>query len=116
MTSSLEAWFTTRPRSVPNCEPPNPKSPVMARARTEDGAVELRIIRRGDGTWTFEFEAWTSFVDAGGQAHDTWWTFEPSMATFADSPQRAVELALADSRERGLVLGAVEWLSPEAPT
>ena len=74
------------------------------------------ILRRPDGTLTFEFEAWTSFPDAGGQPHDTWWTFHPRSATFADSDARVLELALADARERGLAFGPIEWVSSSSAT
>ena len=108
MTSSLRAWFETRPTTAPSTPiPPRPNN-VLAFARSADATAELRIIRRPDGYFTFEIEAWTNFEDAGGGAHHSWHTFHPPAAFFTDSFDIAVENALADAETRQLVLHDLE--------
>ena len=116
MSSGHEAWFETRPRSAPPDRPPTPPPGIVAIARALDGTAEVRIAQRGDGLCTFEIEAWTNFEDAGGQPHLQWHTFYPPHATRTDSLDRAIELALADAAERGLAVGAIEYLQADSGT
>jgi len=108
MSSSLQAWFNTRPLSAPAGSLPGPTRNTVALARARDGSAEVRVIRRKDGLFTFEIEAWTNFEDAGGQPHLQWHTFHPEVATLTDSFDTIVELALADATARRLELMAVE--------
>ena len=111
MSSSLEAWFNTRPLSAPAVSLPVPPANVVAVARARDGSAELRIVRRADGLLTFEIEAWTNFEDAGGQPHLQWNTFYPATATLSDSFQTIVEAAFADAMTRRLELTSLERIN-----
>jgi hypothetical protein len=111
MSSSLEAWFNTRPLSAPAASLPIPPTNVVAIARARDGSAELRIVRRSDGLLTFEIEAWTNFEDAGGQPHLQWHTFHPAMTTLSDSYETIVEEALADAMTRRLELTSFELIT-----
>lgn len=110
MSSSLKAWFNTRPASAPSASLPSLPTNTVATARSTDGSAEVRILRKKDGLFTFEIEAWTNFEDAGGQPHLQWHTFHPERATLTDSFDAIVELALADATARRLELKAVELL------
>ena len=110
MSSSLEAWFNTRPLSAPATAIPARPGNVIAVAGSTDGSAELRILSRSDGIFTFEVEAWTNFEDAGGQPHLQWHTFHSEIATFTDSFEKIVEVAHADAKTRCLELKVLELL------
>ncbi len=110
MSSSLEAWLSTRPLTAPATAIPARPGNVVAVARATDDSAELRIVRRRDGLFTFEVEAWTNFEDAGGLPHLQWHTFHPERATLTDSFEKIVELARADAKARCLALKTVELL------
>lgn len=108
MTSSLAAWFATRPAAPPSEPPPARGVDVIAVARATGGDAELHIVRRRDGLLTFEFLAWTNFEDAGRMPHHVWHTFAPADAFVTDSFDTVVAAALRDADTRQLTLAAIE--------
>jgi hypothetical protein len=113
MNNTVTAWLNTRPKSQPD-QPIPPRGPeVVAFARAVDGTTELRIIQR-PGRFTYEFESWANFDDAGGNAHHGWHTFPSSSAIITDSFEIALERALEDAAERGLKLHSVVKVTANA--
>src|SRR5262245_55812816 len=105
MSTSMEAWFETRPLTRPLDAPvPARSSAVVAFSSSADGTAELRILKRPDGYFSFEVVAWTNFEDAGRNPHHVWHTFHPALAHVSDSFDTVVEAALDDARARQLVL------------
>jgi hypothetical protein len=113
MTSSLRAWFETRPTWAPSSPiPPRPAN-VLAVVQATDGTAEIRIVQKADGRLSFELVAWTNFEDAGGDPHHTWHIFPPELALITDSFDTALDAALVDARARKLSVGPVTRLVHE---
>jgi hypothetical protein len=108
MSSSLVAWFETRPNVAPTIPPPARGDNVLAVAIADDGTAEVRILQLSDGSFTFVIEAWTNFCDAGGNPHYLWWEFHPPIAGRFDSLAVVKEEAIVDARTRKLTLHPFE--------
>ena len=102
MPASLEAWFNTRPVSPVSEPPPLAPSTVVLAAMSTAGDAEVRIVRRGDGLYTFEIVAWTNFCDAGGNPHHQWHTFQSPTGFLSDSLETAIDEAVRDAQNRRL--------------
>jgi hypothetical protein len=113
MANTVSAWLSTRPTSPPDRPIPARGPEVVAFARAIDGTTELRISQRL-GRFVYEFESWTNFADAGGNAHHLWHTFSPSSGIVSDSFETVLERALEDAAERGLKLESVVRVTANA--
>jgi hypothetical protein len=74
----------------------------VAAALSRDGFVDLRVLRRADGTYTYQIEAWTNFEDAGGNPHCQWHSFEPSAGTIAATFEVAADEAIREAKVYGI--------------
>ena len=109
MTSSMRAWFETRPTSPPSELVPEREENAIAFALANNGTAEVRIIQKSPERFSFEVVAWTNFEDAGGNPHCIWHVFQPEKAFVTGSIDTALLEAQADATERNLSIGPFQY-------